>query len=805
MDSPGPRADRGGGVARRQAITQILPRETPVPYACSFPRLDWSHQLSLSRVHRPTTLLLLVTASGFLNTATGSPDDLVRNETIRPRWIDAETIEFTLESALGTQQRRISATSGRMLEPKPDDTTTGVLIPRRAVRSQDEGRDIEVEFTNELTVPLRLTWLDREGRRRPYGVIAPGKSRRQHTFPGHAWILIDPEDMVVTGFVAGEGNAIAVADADAVAAWRELEEASMAATTSPPPKSPVEFRMFTRQHDLWCRDADGTERRITTDGEPDSSWGRIKPSPDGRFALAMKTDHAEPHPVHMVEVAPGGRVQPRLKTINYLKPGDRVARARPAVFELATGRRIDVDPDLVPNPWSIDRVSWHPAGDRVRMLYNQRGHQILRYLELDVRDGSSRVLIEESSPTFVDYAGKTFLHVLAGGDEALWMSERSGWNHLERVDLISGERRSLTEGPWVVRAVDDVDEQNGRLRMQVLGIDPTQDPYHVHHAMLDLDSGEIVRLTEGDGTHRIDFSPDGRFYVDRWSRVDLPPVHELRRTEDGGLVAPLAKADASGLIETGWTMPERFVTKGRDGETDIWGVIVRPRGFQSTDRYPVVEHIYAGPHSHFVPKSWSRNWRMRDAADLGTVVVQIDGMGTNWRSKSFHDVAWRNLGDSGFPDRIAWMKEAAETRPWMDLDRVGIYGGSAGGQSALRALLAHGDFYDVAVADCGCHDNRMDKIWWNELWMGWPIGDHYVEQSNVTQAHRLEGELMLVLGGMDTNVDPASTLQVVDALVKADKDFEFVLLPSAGHGAAETPYGHRRRLDFLRRKLVEDR
>ena len=195
---------------------------------------------------------------------------------------------------------------------------------------------------------------------------------------------------------------------------------------------------------------------------------------------------------------------------------------------------------------------------------------------------------------------------------------------------------------------------------------------------------------------------------------------------------------------------------------------------------------------------------MRDAADLGTVVVQIDGMGTNWRSKAFHDVAWRNLGDSGFPDRIAWMKEAAETRPWMDIDRVGIYGGSAGGQSALRALIAHGDFYDVAVADCGCHDNRMDKIWWNELWMGWPIEDHYAEQSNVDQAHQLQGELMLILGGLDTNVDPASTLQVVDALVKANKDFEFVLLPSAGHGAAETPYGHRRRLDFLRRKLLDD-
>ena len=233
-------------------------------------------------------------------------------------------------------------------------------------------------------------------------------------------------------------------------------------------------------------------------------------------------------------------------------------------------------------------------------------------------------------------------------------------------------------------------------------------------------------------------------------------------------------------------------------------MIVRPPGFDPSASYPTVEHIYAGPHGHFVPKSWSRHWRMREVADEGMVVVQIDGMGTNWRSKAFHDVAWKNLGDSGFPDRIAWMRTAAADRPWMNLDRVGIYGGSAGGQSALRALLAHGDFYDAAVADCGCHDNRMDKVWWNELWMGWPIGPHYGEQSNVTNAHRLQGDLMLILGGLDENVDPASTLQVVDALVKADKNFEFVLLPSAGHGAAETAYGHRRRLDFLRRTLLDD-
>jgi dipeptidyl-peptidase-4 len=204
----------------------------------------------------------------------------------------------------------------------------------------------------------------------------------------------------------------------------------------------------------------------------------------------------------------------------------------------------------------------------------------------------------------------------------------------------------------------------------------------------------------------------------------------------------------------------------------------------------------------YVPKSFSTWLGLRDIADLGFVVVQVDGMGTNWRSKAFHDVASRNLADAGFPDRIAWMKAAAATRPWMDLDRVGIYGGSAGGQNALGALLFHGDFYDVAVADCGCHDNRVDKMWWNEAWMGYPVGPEYAANSNVTHAHRLQGKLLLIVGGVDRNVDPASTMQVVDALVKADKDFELVVLPSAGHGAAETPYGRRRRAEFLVRSLL---
>ncbi len=290
--------------------------------------------------------------------------------------------------------------------------------------------------------------------------------------------------------------------------------------------------------------------------------------------------------------------------------------------------------------------------------------------------------------------------------------------------------------------------------------------------------------------------------VDTYSRVDLPPVTELRCAENGSLVTELERADWSDLLATGWQPPERFHAKGRDDKTDIFGVIYRPTTFNPDAHYPVIEHIYAGPHDAHVPKGFSAYRREQSMAELGFILVQIDGMGTNWRSKAFHDVCWKNLADAGFPDRIAWMKAAAESRPFMDLSRVGIYGGSAGGQNALGAMLFHPDFYKAAAADCGCHDNRMDKIWWNEAWMGWPIGPHYAEQSNVTNAHKLQGKLLLTVGELDHNVDPSSTMQVVDALIKADKDFDLIVFPGADHGAGESPYGVRRRNDFFVKNLL---
>jgi dipeptidyl aminopeptidase/acylaminoacyl peptidase len=395
-----------------------------------------------------------------------------------------------------------------------------------------------------------------------------------------------------------------------------------------------------------------------------------------------------------------------------------------------------------------------------------------------------------------------FLEWLEATGELIWMSERDGWNHLYLYDANSGRvKNPITRGAWVVRGVDRVDRQARQIWFRAGGMVPGQDPYYVHHCRVNFDGTGLVVLTEGDGTHTVAYSPDRRFFVDTYSRVDLAPVSVLRRAEDGGLICELERGDARALGSGGHRPPERFVAKGRDGETDIHGIIVRPSTFDPAKKYPVIESIYAGPQGAFVPKAFSAVPRVQELAELGFIVVQIDGMGTSHRSKRFHEVCWKNLGDAGLPDRVRWIQAAAKERPEMDLARVGIYGTSAGGQSALGALLTHGDFYRAGVADCGCHDNRMDKIWWNEQWMGWPVGPHYEAQSNVTLAPRLQGKLLLMVGELDRNVDPASTMQVADALIKANKDFELVVVPGGGHGVAGTPYGRRRLQDFFVRHL----
>jgi dipeptidyl aminopeptidase/acylaminoacyl peptidase len=362
-------------------------------------------------------------------------------------------------------------------------------------------------------------------------------------------------------------------------------------------------------------------------------------------------------------------------------------------------------------------------------------------------------------------------------------------------------KNQITKGNWIVRAVDKVDEEKRQVWFEASGMYPGKDPYFTHYYRINFDGSGLTAFTEGDGTHAVFYSSDMKYYVDLWSRVDLVPITELRRTEDKKLLLEIERGDIAELTRAGWQAPEVFTAMGRDGKTDIWGIIIRPTNFDPSKKYPVIENIYAGPQGSFTPKSFGAYSPMQSLAELGFIVVQMDGMGTANRSKSFHDVAWKNLGDAGFADRILWHKAVAAKYSYYDISRVGIYGTSAGGQSSTGGMLFHPEFYKAAVSNSGCHDNRMDKIWWNEQWMGWPLGSHYAASSNVDNAHRLEGKLLLVVGEMDTNVDPSSTLQVVNTLIKANKKHDLLFVPGGGHGAGGA-FGQRLLYDFFVHHLL---
>ncbi len=525
-------------------------------------------------------------------------------------------------------------------------------------------------------------------------------------------------------------------------------------------------------------------------------------SPDSKKIAIHRVKPGFQRQVLYVESSPPDRLQPRLKTLDYTKPGDRIDLQQPVLFELDGSRSPEIDNELFANPFILSNPVWRSDGSAFTFEYNQRGHQVFRVIEVEAENGRARALISEETETFFDYSGKRFRHDCRNGSEIIWMSERDGWNHLYLYDTASGTvKNRITGGPWAVRGVERVDEEKRQVWFLAGGLDPQVDPYFLHLYRVDFDGGNLTALTSGNANHQVSLADDLSCFVDTWSRVDLAPTMQLKSTADGRILMELEKVDDRKLRRAGWKPPEAFKAKGRDGSTDIWGLIIRPTNFKPEKRYPVIENIYAGPHSAHVPKSFLPYHGMMALAELGFIVVQIDGMGTSHRSKAFHDYCWQNLADAGFPDRIPWHRAAARKYSYYDISRVGIYGTSAGGQNALGGLLFHPEFYQAAYAANGCHDNRMDKIWWNEQWMGWPIGPHYAASSNVDNAWRLQGKLLLVVGEMDTNVDPASTMQVVDALIKAGKYFDLLVIPGANHGSGGE-YGERKRDDFFVRHLL---
>ena len=514
-------------------------------------------------------------------------------------------------------------------------------------------------------------------------------------------------------------------------------------------------------------------------------------SPDSKKLAAYHARPGYDRQVHYVESSPAEQVQPKHSTNAYRKPGDALDIAVPVLFDIGAKKQIEIENALFPNAYSLSAPAWWKDSRAFTFEYNQRGHQAYRVIEVDAQTGKARAVIDEQTKTFFYYnllgpgasGGRRYRHDVADGKEIIWASERDGWEHLYLYDGETGKvKNQITKGTWIVRNVDRVDDDVRQIWFEAGGINPDQDPYFTQYYRINFDGTGLTAFTEANGNHTVTFSAKRDFYVDTWSRVDQPTVSQLRRTSDQKVVVDLEKADDSALLAAGFRYPEVFVAKGRDGKTDIWGIIVRPMNFDPGKKYPVIEQIYAGPQGSFVPKTFVGVSTLQALAELGFIIVQIDGMGTSNRSKAFHDLAFKNLGDAGFPDRILWHKAAAAKYPYYDLSRVGIYGTSAGGQNALGGALFYPDFYKVVVTNSGCHDNRMDKIWWNEQWMSWPLGPHYAASSNVDNAGRLQGKVLIIIPEMDTNVDPASSLQVVNALVKAKKRFDMLFIPGQNHG-----------------------
>lgn len=533
------------------------------------------------------------------------------------------------------------------------------------------------------------------------------------------------------------------------------------------------------------------------------SYARAQMVADGKKVLAFRLLPGDRKLAYLLKAATSGTTRAVLEQRMYDQPGDKLDEFETWMIDPANKTETKVDMAPITGggqPWA-GPPGTRPRGGKVFFSFPIRGYQEHKIVALDPATNTVKTIVHEKSPTFIDQS-KTAYWLLGNGEKLIWQSERDGWNHLYMIDVESGGAKQITKGNWVVRGVTTVDEAKGQIWFTASGFgDPAKDdPYHIHTCRINFDGTGFVQLTKGDGTHAPQFSPDRRFFVDTFSRVDLAPIHELRSSTNGELLLTLEKADIAGLAKNEIKLPERFVAKARDGKSDIWGIVIRPTNFDPKRKYPVIEYIYAGPHDSFVPKGFRPFFNMHRLAELGFIVVQIDGMGTNNRGKVFHDVAWKNVADAGFPDRILWMKALVAKYPQMDITRVGIYGTSAGGQSSTGGVLFHPEFYKVAVSSCGCHDNRIDKQWWNEQWMGYPVGPHYDQQSNITNAGRLKGRLMLIVGEQDRNVPPETTFRLADSLIKANKDFELVVIPGADHTDGG-PFGERKRRDYFVRWL----
>lgn len=599
----------------------------------------------------------------------------------------------------------------------------------------------------------------------------------------------------------------------------EIQEEEEPSNLSPNGK----WEAFVQDHNLFVRSTEnGREIQLTFDGEQDYAYAtplrslpemvreesmdieqpvQVEWGPDSKKLVTYRLDQRSAKKMAVVQSSPEDHFWPQYYTYTYPFPGETgLPLAEPVIIDIESRSRtfVKAPPSPLLYTGGGPLLNWSEEGQHLYYRNFTRGNKKVQLFEVDPTTGDTKIVVEEESETYVD-PNISEMERVNGGEEVLWTSERDGWNHLYLYDGQTGElSHQVTDGEWVVREIEHVDVENRHVYFTASGREEG-DPYLRSLYRVGLDGTNLTQLTPERADHSVDFSPSGDYFVDTYSRVDQKPITVLRKSSDGEVVRTLEEASTERLQETGWTEPEPFRVKAADGETDIYGLMWRPSNFDPSKEYPVVEQIYTGPHDFHVPKTFEAYQSSAQAiAELGFITVMVDGRGTGRRSQDFRLFSYENLGNVTV-DHVAALNQLAERHDYLDTSRVGIYGHSAGGYDSAHALLTEPEIYDVAVSSGGNHDHRLDKAWWNELYMGYPVGEHYEKQSNITLASELrqDKELLLVHGELDNNVPPSETLRMVNALIEENKDFDFLIMPNQFHGLGGHPYFVRTRWDYF--------
>jgi len=589
-------------------------------------------------------------------------------------------------------------------------------------------------------------------------------------------------------------------------------------------------RAFVRDWNLWVRDvASGRETPLTKDGVKDfgyatdnAGWVRsdrpiVKWSPDSKKIATFQQDQRNVGEMYLVDTKVG---HPTLQAWKYPLPGDEtVTMIHRVVIDADSGKIVPLrmPPDQHRSTLCDDvacsgdwgDVQWSLDSSTVAFVSTARDHRREQLRVADAATGTIREVLEEKTETFFESGNDAVnWRYLPASNEVIWFSERDNWGHLYLHDLGTGrEKYPITTGEGNVTQLLRVDEKKRLLYFLAVGREHGRDPYFRHLYRVGMDGRSLQLLTPEDGDHDVTFSPSGRFFVDTFSKPDVPPIAQLRDA-DGKLILALENADITRLVAAGWKPPTPITVKARDGATDLYGLLYTPATMDPAKKYPIVNHIYPGPQTGSVSGRGFKPARgdAQALAELGFVVVEIDGMGTPWRSKKFHEAYYGDMGDNTLPDQVAAMKELAARYSWIDIERAGIYGHSGGGYATADAMFRYPDFFKVGISEAGNHDNRVYEDDWAEKWQGLlekkPDGTNYDNQANQLIAKNLKGKLLLAHGTMDANVPPNNTLLVVNELIKANKDFDLLMLPNRGHGFGNEAYMVRRRWDYFVRHLL---